>query len=217
MELRSWGHYVKKLTDSSQHCSAPGCANAGTYLFSFFIGNGTRRRLHYCHAHAKPYADDAGIALPGATDDLDLSLINSEELLRLRDRINVEFTNRGAGKVILYFDEEGPSERGRNPYAARLSWNKGRLERSFFRLGSLPAGPSRERVSGRYECAPGDIIEKRFERDDQVVRVWYAVVGNVLEPLVSPDQPGSSENEAMKQAVLGYLKELVSLDSLLEL
>ena len=97
------------------------------------------------------------------------------------------------------------------PYVARLYWQDGKLQRSFYDL-SRQFGKKEVTVSGTYKARAGDIIERRsggsWKND---YRAWYFVTENGEQVLVA-----DIDRSEQKMRVTEYLQGKITAKELIK-
>jgi len=96
------------------------------------------------------------------------------------------------------------------PYVARLYWEDGKIQRSFYDL-NRQWGKKEITVSGTYRAKAGDIIEQRsggsWKND---YRTWYLVTADGEQIAVA-----DIDNSKEKAKVIEYLQNKISAEELI--
>ena len=130
---------------------------------------------------------------------------NLKDLIRV---LQEEVDRRENKKREFTFEFEGTGGRRSQPYVARLVVKGGKLERQFKKLFREYQGKEIY-VYGKYTAAPGQIIEKRLNGEDE--RYWYLILKDGSEKQVA-----SIDNPKEKQRVVQYLMGQITADKLVE-
>jgi hypothetical protein len=132
-----------------------------------------------------------------------------EELISEANRILTEKKRYESKEFEFEFSATSDPRKGK-PYVARLYWQDGKLQRSFYDL-NRQWGKKEITVSGTYKARVGDIIEQRsggsWKND---YRAWYLVTEEG-ELVVVADIDNSKD----KAKVTEYLQGKISAAELL--
>jgi len=132
-----------------------------------------------------------------------------EELIAEANRILTEKKRYESNEFEFEFSATSDPRKGK-PYVARLYWEDGKMQRSFYDL-NRQWGKKEITVSGTYRAKAGDIIEQRsggsWKND---YRAWYLVTTDGKQVMVA--DIGSSEQ---KMRVTEYLQGKISAAELI--
>jgi hypothetical protein len=133
-----------------------------------------------------------------------------EELISEANRILTEKKRYESKEFEFEFSATSDPRKGK-PYVARLYWQDGKLQRSFYDL-NRQWGKKEITVSGTYKARVGDIIEQRsggsWKND---YRSWYLVTEEG-ELVVVADIDNSKDKAKVTEYLQGKIKaeELIS-------
>ena len=127
-----------------------------------------------------------------------------KEVIKKKERAN-------AKEFKFNFEVSTKKVKGKSPYAARLIYRGGNLERIFMDLERVYS-KNEVRVFGTYTAKVNDIIEKRVGingKSEQ--RYWYLINNDGSEIKVA-----DFANAKQKQRVISYLKKEITKEELLK-
>jgi hypothetical protein len=139
----------------------------------------------------------------------EMTIQELEELIAEAHRILTEKKRSTSEEFEFEFSATSDPRKGK-PYVARLYWEDGKLQRSFYDL-NRQWGKKEITVSGTYKARTGDIIEQRIGgswKNDY--RAWYLVTedGEQIEVAYI-------DNTKEKMRVTEYLQGKISAEELL--
>jgi hypothetical protein len=139
----------------------------------------------------------------------EMTIQELEELIAEAHRILTEKKRSTSEEFEFEFSATSDPRKGK-PYVARLYWEDGKLQRSFYDL-NRQWGKKEITVSGTYKAKAGDIIEQRIGgswKNDY--RAWYLVTedGEQIEVAYI-------DNTKEKMRVTEYLQGKISAEELL--
>lgn len=106
----------------------------------------------------------------------EMTIQELEELIRKANKVLAE--KRSESEEFEFEFSATSDPRKGKPYVARLYWEDGKLQRSFYDL-NRQWGKNEVTVSGTYTAKAGDIIERRsggsWKND---YRAWYLVTAD---------------------------------------
>lgn len=142
---------------------------------------------------------------------MNLKNMTIEELKELISEANKVLAEKKRGSKEFEFEFSATSDpRKGKPYVARLYWQDGKLQRSFYDM-NRQWGKKEITVSGTYTAKAGDIIEQRsggsWKND---YRSWYLVTEEG-ELVIVADINDSEE----KAKVIEYLQNKISAAELI--
>jgi len=127
-----------------------------------------------------------------------------EELIAEANRILTEKKRYESNEFEFEFSATSDPRKGK-PYVARLYWQDGKLQRSFYDM-SRQWGKHEITVSGTYKAKAGDIIEIRsggsWKND---YRSWYLVTADGEQVMVA-DINDSKEKARVTEYLQGKIK-----------
>lgn len=139
----------------------------------------------------------------------EMTIQELEELISEANKVLAEKKRSESEEFEFEFSATSDPRKGK-PYVARLYWQDGKLQRSFFDL-SRQWGKKEITVSGTYTAKAGDIIERRWGgswKNDY--RAWYLVTKDGEQIRVA-DIDSSKE----KARVVEYLKGIIKAEELI--
>ena len=132
-----------------------------------------------------------------------------EELIAEANRILTEKKRYESNEFEFEFSATSDPRKGK-PYVARLYWQDGKLQRSFYDM-SRQWGKHEITVSGTYKAKAGDIIEIRsggsWKND---YRSWYLVTADGEQVMVA-----DINDSEQKMRVTEYLQGKISAAELI--
>ena len=132
-----------------------------------------------------------------------------EELIAEANRILTEKKRYESNEFEFEFSATSDPRKGK-PYVARLYWEDGKMQRSFYDL-NRQWGKKEITVSGTYRAKAGDIIEQRsggsWKND---YRSWYLVTADGEQVMVA-----DINDSEQKMRVTEYLQGKISAAELI--
>jgi len=139
----------------------------------------------------------------------EMTIRELEELIAEAGKVLAEKKRSESEGFTFEFSATSDPRKGK-PYVARLYWQDGKLQRSFFDL-NRQWGKKELTVSGTYKARVGDVIERRsggsWKND---YRAWYLITEDGDQVMVA-DIDSSKE----KARVTEYLQGKISAAELL--
>ena len=140
----------------------------------------------------------------------EMTIQELEELIAEAGKVLAEKKRSTSKEFEFEFSATGDPRKGK-PYVARLYWEDGELQRSFYDLNRL-WGKKEVTVSGTYKAKTGDIIEIRtggsWKND---YRSWYLVTENGEQVLVA-----DIDSSEQKMRVTEYLQGKITAKELIK-
>ena len=134
----------------------------------------------------------------------EMTIQELEELIAEANRILTEKKRYESKEFEFEFSATSDPRKGK-PYVARLYWEDGKLQRSFYDM-SRQWGKHEITVSGTYTAKAGDIIEIRsggsWKND---YRAWYLVTADGEQVMVA-DINDSKEKARVTEYLQGKIK-----------
>ena len=140
----------------------------------------------------------------------EMTIQELEELISEATRVLAEKKRSESKEFEFEFSATSDPRKGK-PYVARLYWQDGKLQRSFFNL-NRQWGKNEVTVSGTYTANAGDIIERRWGgswKNDY--RAWYLVATDGEQITVA-----DIDDSAAKARVAEYLQGKINMAELLK-
>jgi len=140
----------------------------------------------------------------------EMTIQELEELIAEAHRILTEKKRSASEEFEFEFSATCDPRKGK-PYVARLYWEDGKLQRSFYDL-NRQWGKKEITVSGTYKAKAGDIIEQRsggsWKND---YRAWYLVTEDGEQVMVA-DIDSSKDKAKVTEYLRGKItaKELIN-------
>ena len=132
-----------------------------------------------------------------------------ERLISEAGKVLAEKKRYESNEFEFEFSATSDPRKGK-PYVARLYWEDGKIQRSFYDM-NRQWGKHEITVSGTYKARVGDIIEQRsggsWKND---YRSWYLVTADGKQVMVA-----DIDNSEQKMRVTEYLQGKISAEELL--
>ena len=139
----------------------------------------------------------------------EMTIQELEELIAEAGKVLAEKKSSEAKEFVFEFSATNDPRKGK-PYVARLYWQDGKLQRSFFNL-NRQWGKKEITVSGTYKARAGDNIERRWGgswKNDY--RAWYLVTAAGEQVMVA-----NIDSSKDKAKVTEYLQGKITAEELI--